>query len=740
MREYMAHRFGVYGPTRSWLGDLVDSIMLPIMTSYGVSKQFYVPDSKYAHERAATFQHKLQRGEPIYLLGITACTHNSGVGLVEASLKHGVRLICNNEEERYVGIKHYTKYPEQAVEVLGEQLSRHGLGPNDIHACLATFDIVRCCSPRAIFEEAPASLPLLLTMEDSDGDYLTQRFLKFFNGPKRLGMQLGLKEPFPIIGMRHHGNHAYFSYAVSPFARSEEPVIITVIDGAGDDNAISLYVAEHGRVKLIRDNLSMFDSLGLLYSCISSTQGGWTELSSEGRYMGAAAWGNGDRLTNPYYRQLRQLIYFGNDGQVYLNRALANWHRSIMRPYTDALSEILGPPIARKDMWNPDAVLNVDTIQHLEITQERVDKAAATQLLFEDVLFHIVGHLIRTTGSSKLVLTGGTALNCLANMRLLEHFDEAYYERYLHRKNTRLHIWVPPTPGDAGTPMGAAYHFAFANGAMAGEPLRHAFYCGLAHTTAEIQAALEMNPDIGCVSLGKVSYVPRRSLIADLIAYIISKDGVIGLFQGVAETGPRALGHRSILANPCNPHTRAILNRLVKFREAVRPLAPMVTYEAAQRWFELAPGASDDCYNAYNYMVLVAPARPESFAVIPAVIHKDGTSRLQIVRPETDPFTYAYLKAMGRRLGVEVSVNTSLNVGSPIVQTPAQALQTLKRSKGMHGLLLIGAEGDAFLAWHNVVAPPKDAGQQLQRWLNAWQEEVDVALPNVAAFGTPSSR
>ena len=114
-------------------------------------------------------------------------------------------------------------------------------------------------------------------------------------------------------------------------------------------------------------------------------------------------------------------------------------------------------------------------------------------------------------------------------------------------------------------------------------------------------------------------------------------------------------------------------------------------------------------------------ARPEAYAAIPAVIHKDGTARIQIVRPEIDPFTYAYLKAMGRRNDAEVSVNTSLNVGSPIVQTPKQALETLKRAKAMTGLIQIAAEGDAFLAWHAVADNFRDGGQQVQAWLAEWE-------------------
>ena len=196
------------------------------------------------------------------------------------------------------------------------------------------------------------------------------------------------------------------------------------------------------------------------------------------------------------------------------------------------------------------------------------------------------------------------------------------------------------------------------------------------------------------------------------MARIVAEDGVVGLFQGPAETGPRALGHRSILANPCNPRTLETINRRVKFREPIRPLAPMATLAAARHFFELSAGGADDRYNAYRYMVLTARARPDAYFKIPAVVHKDGTARVQIVREEDDPFTYAYLKAMGRRLGVEVSVNTSLNVGSPIVQTPSQALEALKRAKALSGLVMIADDGQAWFAWHAIAPCP----QAVKEW------------------------
>ncbi len=665
-------------------------------------------DSPYSRERLVAMQQKLQQGEPVYLLGLGAGGHNTGVALVEATAQAGVRLICNNEEERFTGIKHYADYPALSVTELLRQMAALKLQPDDIHACLTNWDYIELLahSVRTFAEEFPYNLALLKPQPRTTFITDYRAVLEAFSAPGRLAQQLGLASSIPLINLRHHDNHAYFSYAVSPFAHSPQPVMVAIIDGSGDDGSISLYVAQNGQLSLIYNNNSMFDSLGTFYSFISTTQGGWSPLSSEGRYMGAAAWGDGHRLTNAYYRQLRQIFHLGQSGRVYLNRALANWPRAgFSRPYTPALARILGEPILPTDFWNPDKILKVDEVstQHPPATQQHLDKAAATQMIFEDGLVHIIDHFIRQTGSHQLVLSGGTALNCVANMRLLELFDETYYAKHLPQTSsrlpqsqTRLQLWVPPIPGDAGTPAGAAFHFALRGGASPGPPLPHAFYCGHAPTTLDLQQALHQAPDLTYTYWGNISNSTQKEEIADRLARLVAQNEIVGLFQGIAETGPRALGHRSILANPCQADARQRLNERVKYREIIRPLAPMLTLAAAQRWFELSPGAATANYNAYNYMVLTAQAKPEAHQRIPAVIHYDGTSRLQIVRPEIDPLTYSYLKALGRHLGVEVSVNTSLNVGSPIAQTPLQAIKVLRRATGLYGLLLVGADGQAF--------------------------------------------
>jgi carbamoyltransferase len=313
------------------------------------------------------------------------------------------------------------------------------------------------------------------------------------------------------------------------------------------------------------------------------------------------------------------------------------------------------------------------------------------------------------------VLTGGVALNAVANMRLLEHFDEAWFAKSQQRK-ARLHLWVPPTPGDPGVTIGAAWLFAHLAGAPRGAAMTSAFYCGTAPTHEDIATALEAT-DIASKRVGDISTPEGREAIADLMAFMVAQNGVIALCQGAAETGPRALGHRSILANPCDPLARELLNERVKYREAIRPLAPMATLDAAKEYFDLHEGASDADYNAYNYMVLTAHSKPQARAKIPAVIHADGTGRIQIVRAEDDPLTYAYLKALGRRIGVEISVNTSFNVAGPIAQTPSQAIDTLRRSRGLDAVLLVADDGAVYAAWHG---GDRDSGR-FTGWFSEWK-------------------
>ena len=684
-------------PRHPGLGAAGFRAALPFAERFLRWKHIHRQGSDFAEGRREAVR-KLNRGEPVYLAAISiGGFHNSGVALVEVTREGGPKIICNNEEERFSGQKHSSKFPSLSLEAMKETMKSLGIGAERIGAWLATYDypMYIATGVRTILEELPTSWPL--AWQDHRPEFDLKDFRAGLCAPERLRQLFHLEAPVPLIGLPHHDNHACFSYCASPFARDGNGTIVAVVDGAGDTTSLSIYFGESGRTRLLYKSSNIFDSLGQFYAVISSTQGGWTPLSSEGRYMGAAAYGDLNRSTNPYYSRLRNIFSLQPDGQIHLNRALANWHCNLRdNPYTSELVHILGTPIPRADLWNPDAVLRVEDIHHSPTTRERADKAAATQMVFEDGLIHVIDFWIRATGSDRLVLTGGAALNAVANMRLLEHFDENYYDRVLNRRS-RLHLWVPPICGDAGVTIGAAYAFAASIGAGTGAPLQHAFYCGSGPTRAQVVTALKSAADTTWTCVGDVSNRSGLEAIAELMAGITAEGGIIAIFQGPAETGPRALGHRSILANPCNPQVRDLLNARVKHREAIRPLAPMATLAAAKRWFELSDGAASDEYNAYNYMTLTVQAKPEAHARIPAVIHADGTARLQIVREHTDPISHAYLKALGSRTGVEIAVNTSFNVAGPIAQTPDQAISTLRRARAMDAMFMFSEEGSVFM-------------------------------------------
>jgi carbamoyltransferase len=711
------------GPRHPRLGAAGFKLARALFEPFYRHRAIHRADSDFARGRIAAIRAKIERGERVHLAGLSAAgMHNSGVALIEVTRESGPRLLLNNEEERFSGNKHTTEYPRQSIAAMTDALARVGLTYADVDGWFASWDSAVFCATlvRSVLEELPGSLPML--SNEPTPVFSLRDLDRGMRAARRLGEQLGAPGPVPLIATAHHDNHAWFSYAASPFAQERGPVLVAVFDGVGDTGSISFYRCDGARMERLFCNDSVADSLGIFYSVISSTQGGWTWLSSEGRYMGATAYGNNDRATNPYYAALKPILVLGDNGAVHVDRDLANWQCDILhKPYKPALIGILGEPIDYNDMWNPDAVLRVEDIKHKDNTQDRLDKAAATQMVFEDALMHVLAHYIKTTRCDRLVFTGGLGLNALANMRLLEHFDDDWFRREMGRPG-RLHLWVPPTPNDTGVTIGAAYMGAYLAGYGLGAPVEHAFYCGLPPAADDIRAAFAANPDVASIALAPCDSPAVRAAYADFMAYMTSQDAIFALYQGAAETGPRALGHRSILANPCNPRTRENLNAQVKYREAIRPLAPMATLEAAQQFFQLSDGASDADYNAYNYMVLTAHAKPEAHARIPSVVHADGTGRLQIVREATDPLTYAYLKALGRRIGVEVAVNTSFNVAGPIAQTPAQALDTLKRSKGLDAVLMFADEGPVFAALHG--GSGGEGGARFRQWLSDWQRET----------------
>ena len=362
-----------------------------------------------------------------------------------------------------------------------------------------------------------------------------------------MGRQLGLEDACSYLPAAPWQSRLVFLRGL-PFADDGEPVALAVLDGTGDLGSISLRRRER-RMRELYSNESMFDSLGMFYSVISSTQGGWTWLSSEGRYMGAAAGAHGPRQQSLLCAaEARAAPRRQRRGQA--NRAMANWQSlpaTSLHAGADRDPRRAAPAGAIMDSGCGLRVEDIPTPD----TNDRLDKAAATQLVLEDAMIHIVDHLLRTTGAHRLVLTGGVALNAIGNMRLLEHFDEAWFEKDQGRK-ARLHLWVPPVPA-----IRRRHRRRLAVRPLSGRLARragaHAFYCGVAPSTRRRDRRKRLKAeDVASDRIGDISTAgrPERHRRSHGL-HAVAQNGVIAIHQGPAETGPRALGHRSILANPC---------------------------------------------------------------------------------------------------------------------------------------------------------------------------------------------
>lgn len=677
---------------------------------------FYESDSPEAQGAVKRVSEKVSRHEPVLIVGTNVSCHNTGVALIEIGEGTGqATVVASMEEERFDGIRFSENFPINSLRELEKVLQSKGKTLKDIDAWVNGWNYPKAAA-RGASEIAigfPSSCGLLNQENIPEANF--GHIKSAIDAPKKISELVGKK--VEMVGMDHHKAHAA-AYFLSPFYNSESdqnelPVMVLVTDGFGDNSSISRFTARGSALELVDENHSMLNSLGVMYAAVSASLGGFPPLSSEGRIMGAAGFARyRSRDTNSYYKKLVEanMIIYKPDGQIEINRELLNVHKSGMAsPYSNKLKEILGEPIPKKDFWNPDLILHAEDYNHLESSQrlsqaDRLDKAAALQMVLEDAMAYTVGDMIKKSkGGNKLVLSGGVALNCQASLYLARNFSRDYYLKNFGEDKT-LEIWTPPTPSDTGVAMGAALEFARRAGVGKFTPLKDAFIGGLGPTEEEIRNAvnhpgsedlIKIKDQFHLVEFGNIN--TNMEGIADQLAYLVESGQIIGLFQGPGEAGPRALGHRTILANPKDPELRNKINERVKKREKIRPVAPIMTLEAAQKYMDLPEAFSPGNFNTLNYMVMAVPANELAKKEIPAVVHNDGTSRVQVVRKETDPFTYAYLQKLGERIGAEVSINTSLNVGGPIVQTPEQALNALRKSGGMGGIMMIADSGEAFM-------------------------------------------
>jgi carbamoyltransferase len=566
------------------------------------------------------------------VLGISAYHGDASAALVVDG-----RLVAAAEEERFTRIKHWAGFP---CESILSCLRAAGLDPRDVDH----FAIGR--NPRAnLLRKAAFALgkqPSLRLIRDRaknsgrvrDAAAIIAETLALH--PEHLRKR--------VLWVEHHPAHLASAFFVSPFDRAA----VCAVDGFGDFVSTSLAVGERARLRVL-DRVYFPHSLGLVYLAITQYLG-FPKYGDEYKVMGLAPYGTPD-----YTSALCRLIRLKGNGGFTLDLSyFRHWSEGIsmtwedgeptMEPvYTPKLEALLGPPRRPQDPVEP---------RHEAI-------AASLQVVFEEAAFHVLRALHKRTGLSRLCLAGGCAMNSVFNGKIREQtpFQEVY---------------VQPAAADNGTALGAAlYVWHQLLGRPRGFVMDHAFW-GPAFGRDEVRLAVRARSAdldrLGCQMRELADEEERCRWTAERIA----EGNIVGWFQGRMEWGARALGNRSIVADPRRADMRDIINAKIKFREKFRPFAPSILEEALDEYFV---GAMPD-----PFMIQVYPVRLEKRSVIPAVTHVDGSGRLQTVNRSTSPLYWQLLKAFEKVTGVPVLLNTSFNENEPIVHKPEEALDCFLRT------------------------------------------------------------
>jgi carbamoyltransferase len=551
----------------------------------------------------------------MHILGLASESHDSGLAL----LSDGIPTLIL-EEERFNREKHTQRFPAQSLAAaFGAERADFA----DVEVITTPWDValLRRSFLGAVMGRFPSSLALTFP-----GALTTQdRGIIFLN----VWLQRDLKRQFPgrrippIVNVGHHNSHAAI-YFVSPF----EDATVIVMDGYGDDAASSVFTGEGHRLTR-QSHGRFFDSLGMIYTLVTMHLG--FAPFEEGSVMALAACG-----TDSFVGRIRDLVRLEDEGRFSINMDYFNYDRfGMRRPFTPKFIETFGAPRRRGE----------------PLTQHYLDVAYALQKVSEEVVLHVIRAAAKRYPSRNLVMTGGVALNCVANGRLLA---ETEFER----------LWVPPCASDTGAPLGSAlWHYHQTLGHERRTILDHGYH-GLSFDETAIRAALD-------ASGMRYDRLAEPELL-DRVARDLVDNKTIGWFQGRFEIGPRALGNRSILASPMTSEIRDILNARVKFREPFRPFAPSVLEEHASSYFEMS--------GPDPFMTIAPKVRAEMRERIPAAVHVDGTARVQTVSATTNPRYHALISAFMKRTGVPILLNTSFNKQEPIVATPTEAISCFLRT------------------------------------------------------------
>jgi carbamoyltransferase len=577
----------------------------------------------------------------MYILGVSCYFHDSAVVL----LKNGY-LVAAAQEERFSRIKHDASFPRNAIRFC---LDFARISGNDLEF--------------VVFYEKPfRKLDRILTTSlqtyPRSRQFFTRSTMSWIDSKlwirKTFCDELGI-EAKQVLFSDHHLSHAASAFLCSPF----QSALIFTVDGVGEWTTTSFSIGVDNRIRQLCE-LPFPHSLGLFFSTLTAFLG-FEVNEGEYKVMGLAAYGS-----PRYVDRVEKLIRSNSDGSFCLNMDYFSFHYSDTSSFNTRFTDLFGVPRrpdqsfgepddlrsrARADSSSKPVLLSTTD-------QYYADLAASVQVTAEEVLLSAVRALQRQTGQRRLCMAGGVALNGVANQRLLRegNFDELY---------------IQPAAGDSGGALGAAL---WAHHCLLDRPrgfvMTHGSW-GQSYERAAIERVLDTN---------HMAYrrFRRVDMLLDEVVRLLCSGKVVGWFQGRFEWGPRALGHRSILADARSAKMRDIVNSRIKNRELFRPFAPSVLADRAEQYFDL-PNARMQ-YPA-RFMLYVVPVKENQQCHVPAITHIDGSSRPQLVFSDTTEPFHSLLQRFDDTTGVPLLLNTSFNVrGQPIVSSPEDALRTFQNT------------------------------------------------------------